>query len=153
MAVKLSLANLESNHDIADRRPGALREQAGPSDYFVVRDGLTYAGTHLLIELWDAINLVDVDHCERALRRAADAAGATVLHLHIHRFASSGGISGIVVLAESHISIHTWPERAFAALDVFMCGDCDAYAALPVLKEAFKPGRIQLSEAKRGLIP
>ncbi len=153
MAVKLSLANLESIHDIADRRPGALREQARPSDYFVVRDGLTYAGTHLLIELWDAINLVDADHCERALRRAADAAGATVLHLHIHRFASSGGISGIAVLAESHISIHTWPERAFAALDIFMCGDCDAYAALPVFKEAFEPGRIQLSEAKRGLIP
>ena len=59
----------------------------------------------------------------------------------------------VLVLAESHISIHSWPERGYAALDVFMCGDCDPYLAIPVLKEAFAPAYVTLAENKRGLTP
>jgi len=56
------------------------------------------------------------------------------------------------VLAESHISIHTWPERDFAAVDIFMCGACDPYKAIPLLKAAFKPGFINLNEQRRGMV-
>ena len=63
---------------------------------------------------------------------------ATILHSHFHHFGPDGGVSGVVVLAESHISIHTWPERDFAAVDIFMCGACDPYRSLPVLKAAFR---------------
>ena len=52
-----------------------------------------------------------------------EAAGATLLHIHLHHFTPNGGVSGVAVLAESHISIHSWPEYGYAALDVFMCGD------------------------------
>jgi len=56
------------------------------------------------------------------LRRCVDASFATLLHLHCHQFSDSGGLSAVAVLAESHITVHTWPERDFAAFDVFMCG-------------------------------
>ena len=72
-------------------------------DYFVEKDGVKFAGTHLLIDLWGASNLGDPDHIDRALREAAEAAGATILHGHFHHFSPNGGVSGVLVLAESHI--------------------------------------------------
>ena len=121
-------------------------------DHFVERDGVKFAGTHLLIELWDAKNLGDMTVTDQMLRDATIAAGATLLHIHLHHFGPNAGLSGVAVLAESHISIHTWPERGYAALDIFMCGSCDPYKAIPVLRRAFQPGVVQLSEQKRGVI-
>lgn len=123
------------------------------SDYFVERDGVKYAGTHLILELWEAEGLDNPTTIEAALRRAAEAAHATILHVHVHHFSPSGGVSGVLVLAESHISIHTWPERNYAAIDIFMCGKCDPYKSIPVLKQAFRAKHVQLTEHKRGLIP
>lgn len=123
------------------------------NDYFVERDGVKFAGMHLLLELWDARNLDDPAKIEPALTAAAEAAGATILHCHLHHFTPNGGVSGVLVLAESHISIHTWPERNYAAIDLFMCGKCDPYLSVPVLRKAFGAGHVQLSEHKRGLIP
>jgi S-adenosylmethionine decarboxylase len=122
-------------------------------DYFVERDGVKFAGTHLLLDLWGASNLTDPELIDRALRDAAEAANATILHSHFHHFGPDGGVSGVLVLAESHISIHTWPERDFAAVDIFMCGACNPYHSLPVLKDVFAPKSILLSEQRRGLIP
>lgn len=140
----------------------ALLSEAGPAydratqnadgDYFVNRNGLCFAGTHLLVDLWGATSLTDANTIERALAAAARAAGATVLHSHMHAFGPNMGVSGVVVLAESHISIHTWPERDYAALDIFMCGDCDPHNAIPVLRKAFAPTSLQLSEQKRGVV-
>ena len=121
-------------------------------DYFVVRDGVKFAGTHLIIDLWDATNLADPEHIDDVLREAAVATGATILHGHFHHFGPNSGVSGVLVLAESHVSIHTWPERDYAALDIFVCGECNPYLAIPVLKKGFQPGRVQLAEHKRGLI-
>lgn len=127
-------------------------DQATAKDYFVTRDGLRFAGSHLLLDLWDAENLTDPAAIEQALRDAALAADASILHVHLHQFGPDGGVSGVLVLAESHISIHTWPERGFAAIDIFMCGACDPYRSVPVLKAAFRPRSIHLSEQRRGLI-
>ena len=121
-------------------------------DYFVEKDGVKFAGTHLLVDLWGASNLADPAHIDRALRDAAEAAGATILHGHFHHFSPNGGVSGVLVLAESHISIHTWPERNFAAIDIFMCGACNPYHGIPALKAAFQPESINLGEQRRGLI-
>ncbi|MEL0106254.1 MAG: adenosylmethionine decarboxylase [Rhodospirillales bacterium] len=122
-------------------------------DYFVEKDGLRYAGAHILVDLWGAENLTDKQYIDQMLQRAAEVAGATVLDSNLHQFSSSGGVSGVLLLAESHISIHTWPEREFAAIDIFMCGRCDPYRSVVVLKEAFKPDAIQVNEQKRGLLP
>ena len=121
-------------------------------DYFVERDGMKYAGTHLLVDLWGASNLADPALIDTALREAAVKAGATILHSHFHHFTPNGGVSGVVVLAESHISIHTWPERGFAAIDIFMCGACDPHDAIPVLRAAFHPDRVDLDEQRRGRV-
>jgi S-adenosylmethionine decarboxylase len=121
-------------------------------DYFVTKDGLCYAGTHLIIDLWDAEGLDDEKRVEQALRDCVAAAGATLIAMNVHRFSENGGISGIAVLAESHISIHTWPERAYAALDIFMCGGAKPALAIPVLKAAFKPRHVAISEHKRGVL-
>jgi S-adenosylmethionine decarboxylase len=127
--------------------------QAEPAkDYFVERNGVKFAGTHLLVELWGATNLGDLTITDQMLRESTTAAGATLLHVHLHHFGPGAGLSGVAVLAESHISIHTWPERGYAAIDIFMCGACDPYKAIPVIKRAFGPATVQLSEQKRGVI-
>lgn len=121
-------------------------------DYFVERNGVRFAGTHLLVDLWGAENLADPVLIDQALRAAAVKAGATILHSHFHHFTPNGGVSGVVVLAESHISIHTWPERDFAAVDIFMCGSCDPHDAIPVLRSTFRPDRIDIDEQQRGKV-
>lgn len=120
------------------------------ADHFVRRDGKCFAGTHLIVDLWGAERLDDLGHVERALVAAVEAAQATLLHLHLHHFTPNGGISGVAVLAESHISIHTWPERGYAALDVFMCGDAFPERAVPVLEQAFRPAETIVTELLRG---
>lgn len=128
-------------------------EPALDQDHFIERDGVRFAGTHLIADLWQASNLDDIDAVDAALRKAADAAGATVLNIDLHSFSPNGGITGVAVLAESHISIHTWPERAYAAVDVFMCGDAQPHKAVEMLKRAFLPGMLTISEHRRGVMP
>jgi len=120
-------------------------------DHFIHRNGLEFAGTHLLIDFWGADNLTDLDLMETCFRKCVDVCGATLLHIHMHHFTPNGGISGVAVLAESHISVHTWPERGYAAFDIFMCGAAQPEKAIPVLKSAFKPSSVTISEQLRGL--
>ena len=121
-------------------------------DHFITKNGVTYAGSHLIIDLWEAEGLDDKDRIEQALVDAVNAAGATLLHIHLHVFEPGGGVSGVAVLAESHISVHTWPERGYAAFDIFMCGEAEPRKALSVLKRAFDPKRVVLGEHKRGVL-
>jgi S-adenosylmethionine decarboxylase len=130
--------------------PDAAAEER--KDYFVERDGVKFAGTHLLIDLWGAENLGDPELIDRTLRDSALSAGATILHSHFHHFTPNGGVSGVVVLAESHISIHTWPERDYAAIDLFMCGACDPRDSIPVIEAAFRPSQTDIKEERRGRV-
>lgn len=124
---------------------------ATPADHFVERDGVQFAGTHLIIDFWGAKRLDDLQLMERALRKCVIKCGATLLHLHLHHFTPNGGISGVTVLAESHISVHTWPERGFAAFDIFMCGNARPEEAVSILKRAFSPKNMNITEKLRGL--
>jgi S-adenosylmethionine decarboxylase len=119
-------------------------------DHFIVRDGKTYAGTHLIIDLFDAERLTDKPHMEAVFRACVEACGATLLHSHVHTFLPSGGLSGVAVLAESHISVHTWPERGYAAFDVFMCGDAEPEKAVAILEKAFNAGDVRVGTHLRG---
>jgi S-adenosylmethionine decarboxylase len=122
-------------------------------DLFIKRDGVCFAGTHLLLDCWGAKHLDELDHIEQAFREAIDVTGATLLHIHLHHFTPNGGVSGVAVLAESHISIHTWPERNYAALDIFMCGDTRPEKAIAVFERAFKPETLNISKHLRGIVP
>ncbi|MGE5537364.1 MAG: adenosylmethionine decarboxylase [Gemmatimonas sp.] len=121
-------------------------------DYFVEKNGLKFAGTHLIVDLWGAGGLDDGDAVEQMLRDVTETCGATLLYLHVHRFSENGGISGVAVLAESHISIHTWPERGYAAVDIFMCGSAEPHKAIAVLRACFRPSHVQIAEHKRGMV-
>lgn len=136
--------------DVEPVTPTSVSEGNEDKDYFIIRDGVRYAGTHLIIDVYGADRLDELEHVETALRKAVDAAGATLLHIHLHHFTPNGGISGVAVLAESHISIHTWPECGYAALDVFMCGETNPHATIEILREAFSPERIAVEEHMRG---
>jgi len=122
------------------------------NDHFVMRNGVRCAGAHLIVDLYEADRLDDIDHIEDALRRCVAAAGATLLHMHLHHFEPNGGVSGVAVLAESHISIHSWPEANYAAVDIFMCGTANPDACIPVLREAFAARRVAVSELLRGQV-
>ncbi len=121
-------------------------------DFYIERDGVRYAGTHLLVDLWGAERLDDLAHVEATLRDCVAAAQATLLHIHLHHFSPNHGVSGVAVLAESHISIHTWPETNYAALDVFMCGCAEPHEAIEVLRRAFRPERLAVEEILRGRV-
>ena len=156
-ALELHQESEPSHHADRARPRAALHvvpsENAVDLDHFVERDGMRFAGTHLIIDLWHASSLDDVNVVETALRSAAEAAGATLLNIDLHCFSPNGGITGVAVLAESHISIHTWPECAYAAIDVFMCGDAEPHKAIEVLRHAFRPRMLTISEHKRGVMP
>jgi S-adenosylmethionine decarboxylase len=104
----------------------------------------------LLVDLYGARRLDDPEHIEATLQRCADAAGARLLHVHLHPVSPGGGVSGVAVLSESHISVHSWPEKGYAALDVFMGGDAKPYRAIEVLRQAFEAREMAVREHARG---
>jgi S-adenosylmethionine decarboxylase len=107
---------------------------------------------HWLAEFYDASGLADARLVRRALRKAVAAAGLTLLDIKLHRFGRGRGITGVALLAESHISIHTWPESGYAALDLFMCGRAsDPSKALAALEAALKPERVKVRRFRRGM--
>lgn len=110
-------------------------------------------GRHLLIELDGARFLDDTAVIERALRLAASACGATLLAIHSHHFGRSGGVTAVAMLAESHITIHTWPECGYAAVDIFLCGEPDPRRALDVLQRELAAERVHVVQAARGPVP
>ena len=107
-------------------------------------------GKHLLLDLYQASHLSDKSVIEQALLEAADACNAKVLQKNFHSFGEEQGITGMLLLAESHISIHTWPESHFAAVDIFMCGNCNPNLALAPIKKHFCPERVDVREFDRG---
>ena len=118
--------------------------------YYSQRDGTHFAGVHLLVDLRGAQRLDDPAHVGQVLVQAAQDAGCTILHQHFHHFGEGTGVTGVVLLAESHISIHTWPETGYAAVDVFMCGRSNPHDALPALRAGFAATELGLQEFRRG---
>jgi S-adenosylmethionine decarboxylase len=110
-------------------------------------------GLHLLIDLTGCRSLDDEAVVEAALREAAEACGASLLSVHLHGFGEGAGVTGVALLAESHISVHTWPETGFAALDIFVCGQCEPSLAIPVLVRHFAPTSMSVGKHPRGRSP
>ncbi len=109
-------------------------------------------GRHLLVELFSCnVDILDdLEKIEVLMKEAARLSGATIVESVFHRF-QPHGISGVVVIAESHLAIHTWPEHGYAALDFFTCGaDIDYWMAHDFLKKAFMAGDSEVKELLRG---
>lgn len=109
-------------------------------------------GRHGLLDLYGcpAALLCDQSSLNTALTQAAQAAQATILFSHLHSFGANSGITGVLLLAESHISIHTWPEHRFAAADIFLCGALRPDAAAHILQTALHAQSIHWQEIQRG---
>jgi S-adenosylmethionine decarboxylase len=110
-------------------------------------------GAHCIVDFWGASHLTDAKRLTQALEEASAAAGATLLNIFLHEFPSSGGITGVALLAESHMSIHTWPEKEYAAIDIFMCGRADPRLALDVLILRLRPTHSFVNHLMRGSDP
>jgi S-adenosylmethionine decarboxylase len=109
-------------------------------------------GRHLVLELWGCTNLNSAEVVEKALLDIVNALSLTLLSLNVHPF-SPIGVTGVAIVSESHVVIHTWPEFGYAAVDVFTCGEQrNPEDAVPVLREYFAPERIQIMEMTRGLV-
>ena len=109
-------------------------------------------GWHIIAEFEQCktANIDDVAHVEKHLNQAARIAGATIVKSIFHQFAPQG-VSGVVVIEESHFAIHTWPEHQYAAVDMFTCSDkMDHQKALAYLKEQFSCGKLNFQVIKRG---
>ena len=111
----------------------------------------TALGRHVLLELYDCdADLLKLPaDAERILLDAATAMGATIVDSHFHAFPVHG-VSGVVVIAESHLTVHTWPEHRYAAVDVFSCGDLDLEAGLGLLTLEFGAARVDRKTILRG---
>ncbi len=111
-----------------------------------------HLGRHMLLELFDcpADNLNDTDFIEKALLGICDEIGATTVTSHFHHFAPLG-VSGVVIIAESHLTIHTWPEHGYAAVDLFTCdATIDYDLAERLLVKRFRAGRHERRTLARG---
>jgi S-adenosylmethionine decarboxylase proenzyme len=109
-------------------------------------------GSQLLVDMYgcDPVVLDDVERITAHMLEAAVAAGATVVHHRFHRFAPHG-VSGMVILAESHLAIHTWPEHRFAAVDLFTCGaTLSQDRCFAKLKERLQCERLLVVDMARG---
>ena len=109
-------------------------------------------GRHILIEYYqcDPQILNDPDLVREIIKKAAILTGASIVESVFHTF-SPQGVSGVVVITESHLAIHTWPEHRYAAVDLFTCGDkADPWKAYPYIKKRFGSRESTARELKRG---
>lgn len=110
-----------------------------------------YEGEHLIADLHGCAGLDDLHLIDGALRAAVRAAGATLIDLKLHVFGPGQGITGVALLAESHMSIHTWPEHRYAAIDLFLCGRRnDIQAALQSIVASLAAERVETRSIRRG---
>ncbi|RME14998.1 MAG: adenosylmethionine decarboxylase [Alphaproteobacteria bacterium] len=154
LGIGLATGAQEEDTEFGGLRPAANDNRrdlfdSAREDHFVRRDGKVFAGTHLILEVVNGTGLDDELRIQRAFREIVDVCGATLLHIHTHKFTPQG-VSGVAVLAESHISVHTWPEIGYGAFDVFMCGDAQPRRAIGVLARAFETDDVRVRELLRG---
>lgn len=128
---------IQDDHELLRARPKAIDSTEG---------------THVIVELWgcDPRVLVDEELCLGVLRDCAKVAGATIVHEHSHRF-GEGGVSAILILQESHVSVHCWDVQGFVSADMYTCGDCEPERAIPVMKAGFKAKRVVTKVIARGI--
>lgn len=119
---------------------------------FVIENGSSFAGKHLLVDLYNCELIPDHRQIELVMVDACIATGATVMFHHSHPF-DGGGSSGVVILAESHGTWHSWTEEQFVAIDIFVCGECNPELAVDILTRTFRPKTVSLKLEKRGIVP
>src|SRR5688572_13879790 len=111
-------------------------------------------GIHLLADAWGCCpeRLNDSEGIRQLLESAAAAIGANLIEICIHRF-SPHGVTGVATLAESHITIHTWPESSYCAMDLFLCGNMNPQPAVQLAADKLEAQTVKVIEIRRGIPP
>jgi S-adenosylmethionine decarboxylase len=109
-------------------------------------------GRHIILECYDCDDelLKQEKMLEQQLIHSAEFAQATVLHSYFHKFGEGEGVTGVIALAESHISVHTWPEYGYMAIDIFMCGECNPMDSVDYIISNLDIGQFEYQEFQRG---
>ena len=121
------------------------------SNDLLKKETLEHSGVHLILDFWKAKNLDNLKLIESSLRKCVTVSGATLLDIKLHHFTPNNGITGVAILSESHISIHTWPEREYAAVDIFMCGQTHPEKSIDILSKAFETEEVKIIKHLRGV--
>jgi S-adenosylmethionine decarboxylase len=106
---------------------------------------------HIIAEFFYSINLENINSIKKQMIIASEIANCKILDTNFHQFGSTNGVTGVVLLKESHMSIHTWPEYSYAAIDIFVCGNTFPNKAIESLKLFFKPKEFKIKNLKRGV--
>jgi len=108
-------------------------------------------GTHIICDFWDCeINLDDLNLIKESLILAAKNSNCNILNIYFHKF-SQHGVSGAIVISESHLTIHTWPQENYAAIDAYTCGKkANSIEAIKFLEKIFKPKKSDIKNIERG---
>jgi len=112
-----------------------------------------FLGRHVILDIWGTENsevFLDISAASKVLKEIAINAGATVLDERWHHFGEGNGYTGVIILAESHISVHTWPEYGHAAVDIFMCGEPDPRTTVKPIVSYFKANKYSILISQRG---
>ena len=110
-------------------------------------------GKHLILDLWgevDSLPFWSVDAAAAALKEAVLKAGTTIMTERWHHFGEGFGYTGVIILAESHLSCHSWPEKGYIAIDAFYCGKCDPMDSLQTILDFYKPTNYNVNLLTRG---
>ena len=121
-------------------------------EHFIREANEIYVGNHLIVDLWGVTNHTCHTSILNCFASACEDAGATVLFKHCHNFGEGCGTTGVIVLSESHLSWHAYPEVHMLALDVFMCGQAHPDRALPRIKDFWNPKLIERHHMRRGQV-
>lgn len=116
-----------------------------------LREKATYAGVHILADFWHGKKIENPKSIRAILLQAVKVSGNTPLKTIVHKFYPQG-VTGLILLAESHIAVHTWPELDYIAIDIFTCGaETNPDKALSYLRKIIKPKREMVKKIKRGV--
>ena len=152
LGMDLTRSSTAQKEDLSDKTAHIAHSTEDREDFVTTeRDGVRFAGTHLIIDLFGARRLDDLKHVERLLKRCVDIADAELLHIHVQHVSPQGGVMGVAVLAEGHINIRTWPERGFAAVDMlYMAKHASLRSRLvEVLEHSLSAAEVVVKVSKR----
>jgi S-adenosylmethionine decarboxylase len=143
-----STAQKEDIGEVACRTSGTF--DGGGREADAVRSRVRSTGHHQSIDLYGARHLGDAAHIERMLRRCLSAAGGKPLGVYLHQLEPSSGVAGVAILADCHVSVRSWPERGYLALDVVNSGDAGLTLSVEQLKRAFAASSASVATQRRG---
>ena len=121
-------------------------------EHFITEGQDIYVGNHVIADLWGGTNHLASTDILSCLATACEDAGATVLFKHAHHFGEGCGTTGVIVLSESHLSWHHYPEVHLVAIDIFMCGTANPENALPRIREFWQPRTVDFNSMRRGIV-